>query len=125
MTHTHTQSIAVSQTQCLGGRTQSYIILGRPPGLASQSYIGYPLKSVAVHNLGGPCMKISCNVLIGFALCFSKLKVDWARLTPAVTSWMDTPWPRMGVRGCTSLLYNNVCCFLCLMCFKEKQNKTK
>lgn len=70
-------------------------------------------------------MKINCNVLIVFALCFSKLKVDWARLTLAVMNWMDTPWAHVEVDGCTSLPYNNVHCFLCLMCFKEKQNKTK
>lgn len=66
-------------------------------------------------------MKINFSVFIVVALCFSKL--NWARLTPAVTSWMDIPLAFMGLHGCTTMLYKNVYYFLCHIYFKEKNKK--
>lgn len=125
-TYTHPPVInSFKSATALGGRTQSYSIWGhpqaQPPGVIWGTYI--PLKSIGLHNPWGPRIKIICNVLIVFALNFSKLKVEWSRRTPGVMSWKDTPWACMGIHGCTSLLCNNVCFFLCLLCFKKKKPK--
>lgn len=78
-------------------------------------------KSVSLCYLCGPCMKWNCKAFIVFALCFSKFKVGQARLAPEELK--GHPMDMYGVHVCASLLYNNVCCFLCLCVLRKNPNK--
>lgn len=123
-THAHTESgIKSLKSDTIdtmpGGGTQC---LGRPSSPVSQSYIGYlnPYRSQYPCVI---CVDLAWNGIpkLLLSLLFVSAKVDQARLAPEELKGHSMDM--YGVHVCTSLLYNNVCCFLCLCVLRKNPNK--
>lgn len=59
-----------------------------------------------------------------FYCLYSLFQQVQGRPSQAGPSSKELKWTCMGIHVCKSLLYNNVHCFICLLCFKKKNKQT-